>query len=141
MAAAAILSATLVPVLMGWLIRGKIPSEQANPVNRVLTRAYRPAIAWVLKRPKATLIIAALVLATTAWPLSRPGGEFLPALNEGDLLSMPSALPGLPAAKASALLQQTARLINGVPEVQRGVGRAARADSATHPATPEKLNR
>ncbi|MBF7015736.1 efflux RND transporter permease subunit, partial [Novosphingobium sp. HR1a] len=94
MAAAAILSVTLVPVLMGWLIRGKIPSEQANPVNRALTRLYRPAIDWVLKRPKATLLLAALVFLTTAWPLSRLGGEFLPAMNEGDLLYMPSALPG-----------------------------------------------
>jgi Cu(I)/Ag(I) efflux system membrane protein CusA/SilA len=137
MAAAAILSATLVPVLMGWLIRGKIPSEQANPVNRVLTRAYRPAIDWVLKRPKATLIIAALVLATTAWPLSRLGGEFLPAMNEGDLLYMPSALPGLSAAKASALLQQTDRMIKSVPEVESVFGKAGRAESATDPAPLE----
>lgn len=110
MAAAAILSVTLVPVLMGWLIRGKIPSEQANPVNRALTRAYRPAIDWVLKKPKATLVLAGLVFLTTAWPLSRLGGEFLPAMNEGDLLYMPSALPGLSAAKASELLQQTDRM-------------------------------
>ena len=137
MAAVAILSATLVPVLMGWLIRGKIPSEQANPVNRVLTRAYRPAIDWVLKRPKATLIIAALVLATTAWPLSRLGGEFLPAMNEGDLLYMPSALPGLSAAKASALLQQTDRMIKSVPEVESVFGKAGRAESATDPAPLE----
>lgn len=137
MAAAAILSATLVPVLMGWLIRGKIPSEQANPVNRVLTRAYRPAIDWVLKRPKVTLIIAALVLATTAWPLSRLGGEFLPAMNEGDLLYMPSALPGLSAAKASALLQQTDRMIKSVPEVESVFGKAGRAESATDPAPLE----
>src|SRR3546814_8966164 len=137
MAAAAILSATLVPVLMGWLIRGKIPSEQANPVNRVLTRAYRPAIDWVLKRPKATLIIAALVLATTAWPLSRLGGEFLPAMNEGDLLYMRSALPGLPAAQASALLQQTDRMIKSVPEVESVFGKAGRAESATDPAPLE----
>ncbi|MCF8707702.1 efflux RND transporter permease subunit [Rhizorhapis sp. SPR117] len=137
MAAAAILSATLVPVLMGWLIRGKIPSEQANPVNRVLTRAYRPAIDWVLKRPKATLIIAALVLATTVWPLSRLGGEFLPAMNEGDLLYMPSALPGLSAAKASALLQQTDRMIKSVPEVESVFGKAGRAESATDPAPLE----
>ncbi|MGD9811109.1 MAG: efflux RND transporter permease subunit [Sphingobium sp.] len=137
MAAAAILSATLVPVLMGWLIRGKIPSEQANPVNRVLTRAYRPAIDWVLRRPKATLIIAALVLATTAWPLSRLGGEFLPAMNEGDLLYMPSALPGLSAAKASALLQQTDRMIKSVPEVESVFGKAGRAESATDPAPLE----
>ncbi|WP_269748705.1 efflux RND transporter permease subunit [Novosphingobium aquimarinum] len=137
MAAAAILSVTLVPVLMGWLIRGKIPSEQANPVNRALTRAYRPAIDWVLKRPKATLVLAGLVFLTTAWPLSRLGGEFLPAMNEGDLLYMPSALPGLSAAKASELLQQTDRMIKSVPEVQSVFGKAGRAESATDPAPLE----
>ncbi|SNT11562.1 Cu(I)/Ag(I) efflux system membrane protein CusA/SilA [Sphingomonas laterariae] len=137
MAAAAILSVTLVPVLMGWLIRGKIPSEQANPVNRALTSAYRPAIDWVLKRPKATLVLAGLVFLTTAWPLSRLGGEFLPAMNEGDLLYMPSALPGLSAAKASELLQQTDRMIKSVPEVQSVFGKAGRAESATDPAPLE----
>jgi Cu(I)/Ag(I) efflux system membrane protein CusA/SilA len=137
MAAAAILSVTLVPVLMGWLIRGKIPSEQANPVNRALTAAYRPAIDWVLKRPKATLVLAGLVFLTTAWPLSRLGGEFLPAMNEGDLLYMPSALPGLSAAKASELLQQTDRMIKSVPEVQSVFGKAGRAESATDPAPLE----
>ena len=137
LAAAAILSVTLVPVLMGWLIRGKIPSEQANPVNRALTRAYRPAIDWVLKKPKATLVLAGLVFLTTAWPLSRLGGEFLPAMNEGDLLYMPSALPGLSAAKASELLQQTDRMIKSVPEVQSVFGKAGRAESATDPAPLE----
>ncbi len=137
MAAAAILSVTLVPVLMGWLIRGKIPSEQANPINRALTRAYRPAIDWVLERPKTTLVIAALVFSTTAWPLSRLGGEFLPAMNEGDLLYMPSALPGLSAAKASELLQQTDRMIKTVPEVQSVFGKAGRAETATDPAPLE----
>ena len=137
MAAAAILSVTLVPVLMGWLIRGKIPSEQANPVNRALTRTYRPAIDWVLKRPKTTLVLAGLVFLTTAWPLSRLGGEFLPAMNEGDLLYMPSALPGLSAAKASELLQQTDRMIKSVPEVQSVFGKAGRAESATDPAPLE----
>ena len=137
MAAAAILSVTLVPVLMGWLIRGKIPSEQANPVNRVLTHAYRPAIDWVLKRPKATLILAALIFLTTTWPLTRLGGEFLPTMNEGDLLYMPSALPGLSTAKASDLLQQTDRMIKSVPEVQSVFGKAGRAESATDPAPLE----
>ncbi|AQR75118.1 efflux RND transporter permease subunit [Sphingomonas sp. LM7] len=137
MAAAAILSVTLVPVLMGWLIRGRIPSERANPINRALTAVYRPAIDWVLKRPKATLVIAALVFATTAWPASRLGGEFLPAMNEGDLLYMPSALPGLSAAKASELLQQTDRMIKSVPEVQSVFGKAGRAETATDPAPLE----
>ncbi|WP_313807105.1 efflux RND transporter permease subunit [Sphingobium sp.] len=137
MAAAAILSVTLVPVLMGGLIRGKIPSEQANPINRVLTAAYRPAINWVLEWPRLTLLVAALVFATTAWPLSRLGGEFLPAMNEGDLLYMPSALPGLSAAKASELLQQTDRMIKSVPEVQSVFGKAGRAETATDPAPLE----
>jgi Cu(I)/Ag(I) efflux system membrane protein CusA/SilA len=137
MAAAAILSVTLVPVLMGWLIRDRIPSEQANPINRGLTRAYRPAIDWVLERPKATLVIAALVFATTAWPAARLGGEFLPPMNEGDLLYMPSALPGLSAAKASELLQQTDRMIKSVPEVERVFGKAGRAETATDPAPLE----
>ncbi|MCW3847907.1 efflux RND transporter permease subunit [Sphingomonas sp. LB-2] len=137
MAAAAILSVTLVPVLMGWLIRGRIPSEQANPINRALTAVYRPAIDWVLKKPKTTLLIAALVFATTAWPASRLGGEFLPTMNEGDLLYMPSALPGLSAAKASELLQQTDRMIKTVPEVQSVFGKAGRAETATDPAPLE----
>jgi Cu(I)/Ag(I) efflux system membrane protein CusA/SilA len=137
MAAAAILSVTLVPVLMGWLIRGRIPSEQANPVNRLLTAAYRPAIDWTLKRPRTVLVIAALVFATTAWPAARLGGEFLPAMDEGDLLYMPSALPGLSAAKASELLQQTDRMIKAVPEVQSVFGKAGRAESATDPAPLE----
>jgi len=137
MAAAAILSVTLVPVLMGWLIRGRIPAEQDNPVNRALTAAYRPAIDWVLGRPKATLVIAALVFATIAWPAARLGGEFLPPMNEGDLLYMPSALPGLSAAKASELLQQTDRMIKSVPEVQSVFGKAGRAETATDPAPLE----
>ena len=111
MAGAAILSVTLVPVLMGWLIRGAIPAESANPLNRWLALAYRPVLDWVMCRPRATLLIAVLVFATTAWPLAHLGGEFMPQLNEGDLLYMPSALPGLSVAKAAELLQQTDRLI------------------------------
>ncbi len=137
MAAAAFLSITLIPVLMGLLIRGKIPSEEANPINRWLARIYRPAIDWVLKRPKQTLLIAALIFATTLWPMSRIGGEFLPQMNEGDLLYMPSALPGLSAAEAGKLLQQTDRLIKTVPEVESVFGKAGRADSATDPAPLE----
>ncbi|WP_213980942.1 efflux RND transporter permease subunit [Sphingomonas sp. dw_22] len=137
MAGAAILSVTLVPVLMGWLIRGRIPAEQANPVNRALTALYRPALDWTMRRPRTVLLIAALVFATTAFPLSRLGGEFMPNLDEGDLLYMPSALPGLSAAKASELLQQTDRLIKTVPEVQSVFGKAGRAESATDPAPLE----
>ncbi len=137
MAAASILSVTLVPVLMGWLIRGHIPAEQANPVNRFLTRIYRPALDWTMRRPKTVLIIAGLVFASTVFPLSRLGGEFLPNMDEGDLLYMPSALPGLSVAKASQLLQQTDRLIRTVPEVKSVFGKAGRAESATDPAPLE----
>jgi Cu(I)/Ag(I) efflux system membrane protein CusA/SilA len=137
MAAAAILSITLIPVLMGWLIRGKIPAEQANPVNRWLTRAYRPALDWVLERPKKALLIAGLVFATSLWPMTQIGGEFMPQMHEGDLLYMPSALPGISAARASSLLQQTDRLIKTVPEVESVFGKAGRADSATDPAPLE----
>ncbi len=134
MAAAAILSVTLVPVLMGWLIRGKIPAENSNPINRALTNAYRPGLDWVMRRPRATLVIAALIFATTLVPFTRLGGEFLPPLDEGDLLYMPSALPGLSPGEASALLQRTDRLIKTVPEVETVFGKAGRADTATDPA-------
>ena len=137
MAAAAGLSVTLVPVLMGYLIRGRIPREAANPVNRFLMAAYRPALEAVLRFPKATLVAAALVLAVTAVPVLRLGGEFMPPLDEGDLLYMPTALPGLSVSKASELLQQTDRLIKTVPEVDRVFGKAGRADSATDPAPLE----
>jgi Cu(I)/Ag(I) efflux system membrane protein CusA/SilA len=137
MAAAATLSITLIPVLMGWLIRGKIPAEHSNPINRWLTRAYRPALDWVLERPKKALMIAGLVFATSLWPMTQIGGEFMPQMHEGDLLYMPSALPGISAAKASSLLQQTDRLIKTVPEVESVFGKAGRADSATDPAPLE----
>ncbi|MFO1226102.1 efflux RND transporter permease subunit [Roseateles sp.] len=137
MAAAAGLSVTLVPVLMGYLIRGRIPKETANPVNRGLIALYRPALEAVLRFPKATLAIAALALAITAVPVLRLGGEFMPPLDEGDLLYMPSALPGISVSKAAELLQQTDRLIKTVPEVERVFGKAGRADTATDPAPLE----
>ncbi|CAM2826703.1 efflux RND transporter permease subunit [Brevundimonas diminuta] len=137
MAAAAILSITLVPVLMGYLIWGRIPAEQSNPINRWLTRLYRHPLDWVLKRPRATLVIAVLAFATTAWPLSQLGGEFLPPMDEGDLLYMPTALPGLSAAKAAELLQQTDRMILSVPEVATVFGKAGRAETATDAAPLE----
>ena len=137
MAGAALLSITLIPVLMGWLIRGRIPSEDSNPINRFLTRIYRPALDWVLAKPKATLLIAGLVFASSLWPISQTGGEFMPQMNEGDLLYMPSALPGISTAKASMLLQQTDRLIKTVPEVESVFGKAGRADTATDPAPLE----
>ena len=137
MTAAAGLSVTLVPVLMGYFIRGRIPHEASNPVNRVLIAVYRPALDAVLRFPKSTLVVAAALLVLTAVPVMRLGGEFLPALDEGDLLYMPSALPGLSVSKASQLLQQTDRLIKTVPEVDRVFGKAGRADSATDPAPLE----
>ncbi|TCS33061.1 Cu(I)/Ag(I) efflux system membrane protein CusA/SilA [Paucimonas lemoignei] len=137
LAAAAGLAITLVPVLMGYLIRGRIPSEASNPINRVLIHAYRPLLETSLRHPVATIGIAVVALVLTVIPLSRLGGEFLPPLDEGDLLYMPSALPGLSASKASELLQQTDRLIKTIPEVQTVFGKAGRAESATDPAPLE----
>jgi len=137
MAAAAGLSVTLVPVLMGYLIRGRIPRETANPLNRFLMGIYRPALEAVLRFPKLTLGIAAVVLGLTVIPMLQLGGEFMPPLDEGDLLYMPSALPGLSASKAAQLLQQTDRMIKTVPEVARVFGKAGRADTATDPAPLE----
>ena len=137
MAASAGLAITLVPVLMGYLIRGRIPPEERNPLNRWLLHAYRPLLERVLNRPGTTLAASVVVLALTALPISRLGGEFLPPLDEGDLLYMPSALPGLSAGKASQLLQQTDRLLKTVPEVDRVFGKAGRAETATDPAPLE----
>ena len=137
MAASAALSVTLVPVLMGYWIRGRIPDESKNPLNRWMIRGYRPLLEAVLARPRTTLVVAVLVFLSAAWPISRLGGEFLPPLDEGDLLYMPSALPGLSAQKASELLQQTNRQIRSVPEVASVYGKAGRADTATDPAPLE----
>jgi Cu(I)/Ag(I) efflux system membrane protein CusA/SilA len=137
MAAAAGLSVTLIPVLMGYLIRGRIPDEKTNPLNRALIALYRPLLNAVLRVPKLTLAVAAVVLAASLWPLQHIGGEFMPRLDEGDLLYMPSALPGLSAGKAAELLQQTDRLIKTVPEVLSVYGKAGRAETATDPAPLE----
>ena len=137
MAAAAGLSVTLIPVLMGYLIRGRIPDEQRNPLNRFLIAAYRPLLDAVLRFPKTTIAAAVVLLAVTAWPILQLGGEFMPQLDEGDLLYMPSALPGLSTGKASELLQQTDRLIKSVPEVATVFGKAGRAETATDPAPLE----
>ncbi|MGD9729674.1 MAG: efflux RND transporter permease subunit, partial [Nitrospiraceae bacterium] len=137
MAAAAGISVTLIPILMGYWIRGKLPAESRNPLNRGLIRLYRPLLEAVLQHPKVTLIVAILVFLTSLWPLSRLGGEFLPPLDEGDLLYMPSALPGLSAQKAAELLQQTDRMIRAVPEVASVFGKAGRAETATDPAPLE----
>jgi copper/silver efflux system protein len=137
MAAAAGLSATLIPVLMGYLIRGRIPDEKTNPLNRLLIAVYRPMLNVVLRAPKTTLAVAAVALVLSLWPLQHIGGEFMPRLDEGDLLYMPSALPGLSAGKAAELLQQTDRLIKTVPEVLSVYGKAGRAETATDPAPME----
>jgi Cu(I)/Ag(I) efflux system membrane protein CusA/SilA len=137
MAASAGLAVTLIPVLMGYWIRGRIPDENKNPLNRALIAVYRPFLDRVLQFPKTTLVLAVVAFLTTAWPLSKLGGEFLPPLDEGDLLYMPSALPGLSAQKAAELLQQTNRMIKTVPEVVRVFGKAGRAETATDPAPLE----
>jgi Cu(I)/Ag(I) efflux system membrane protein CusA/SilA len=137
MAAAAALSITLVPVLMTIFIKGRIRPEQENPVNRFLIRTYRPALAWVLRKPRATLAIAAAALMITILPMTRLGAEFMPAMEEGDILYMPTALPGLSAAEAGQLLQITDRIIMTVPEVRTVFGKAGRAETATDPAPIE----
>jgi len=139
MAASAGLAVTLVPVLMGYVIRGRIPAENANPLNRFFIAGYRPQLRFALRHPKSTLFLAALILVATAWPVSRLGGEFMPPLDEGDLLYMPTALPGLSAGKAGEILQQTDRMIRSVPEVARVFGKVGRAETATDPAPMEMI--
>jgi copper/silver efflux system protein len=139
MAASAGLAVTLIPVLMGYLIRGRIPEERRNPLNRWLIALYRPLLAAVLRFPRFTILVALVALGVTAFPVSRLGGEFLPPLYEGDLLYMPTALPGISASKAGEILQQTDRLIATVPEVKRVFGKIGRAETATDPAPFEMV--
>ena len=134
MAAAAGLSITLVPVLMGYFIRGKITPEHKNPVNKVLIAVYRPLINMVLKMPGAVIAIAVVIVLAGLWPLSQLGSEFMPELDEGDLLYMPSTFPAVSIGKAQQLLQQTDKLIMTVPEVRRVFGKVGRAETATDPA-------
>lgn len=134
MAAAAILSITLVPVLMGYLIRGKIKPEQENPLNRALLRVYKPVIHAILKAPEKVLIIALVLVIIGFWPASRLGGEFMPELDEGDLLYMPTTFPGISIGKAQQVLQQTDKLIATLPEVKTVFGKIGRVESATDPA-------
>jgi Cu(I)/Ag(I) efflux system membrane protein CusA/SilA len=134
MAAAAGLSVTLIPVLMFYFIRGRIPNERSNPVNRLLIFLYRPTLDFVLRHPKTTLAVLAVMIVATIVPLTQIGSEFMPPLVEGDLLYMPSALPGLPADKAARLLQQTDRVLMQFPEVERVFGKVGRAETATDPA-------
>ncbi|WPL19686.1 Cation efflux system protein CusA [Thiorhodovibrio winogradskyi] len=134
MAAAAGLAVTLVPVLMGYLVRGRIPHEHSNPLNRGLIWLYRPGLRAVLRWPKLTIVIALLVMLSALWPLKQLGSEFMPDLYEGDLMYMPTTLPGISIGKAQQLLQQTDRLIASLPEVERVFGKIGRADTATDPA-------
>jgi Cu(I)/Ag(I) efflux system membrane protein CusA/SilA len=134
MAAAAALAITLVPVLMGYFVRGRVLPEQRNPVNRLLAGAYLPALATVLRHPKTTLAVALLALASAWWPLQRIGSEFIPPLDEGDLMYMPTTYPGISVGKARELLQQTDKLIRTVPEVVTVFGKVGRAETATDPA-------
>ena len=137
MVAASVLSITLVPVLIWWLVRGPIRPESANPVNRAAMAAYRPFLELALRRPWAVTVAATLLVAATVWPATRLGTEFMPELDEGDLLYMPTTLPGLSPDAARALLQQTDKLIMTVPEVERVFGKAGRAETATDPAPIE----
>ncbi|MFP5304485.1 MAG: efflux RND transporter permease subunit [Gammaproteobacteria bacterium] len=139
MAAAAGLSVTLIPVLMVAFIRGRIVDETANPLNRLLIAAYRPVINLVLAHPRGTLAVAAIVALATVWPALRLGSEFMPPLDEGDLLYMPTALPGLSVGKAAQILQQTDRILKTFPEVERVFGKIGRAESATDPAPLEMI--
>ncbi len=134
MAAAAALAVTLVPVLMGYFVRGKIRAESENPLNRALSAVYLPVLRKVLDYPKATLAIAVLVLASSLWPLSRLGSEFMPVLDEGDLMYMPTTYPGVSIGEARRILQNTNKLIATLPEVERVFGKVGRADTATDPA-------
>ena len=139
MAAAAILSITLVPVLMGYFIRGRITPEHANPVNRLLTWLYRPLVNGVVRKPWLVILASVFVVAISIWPAMRLGSEFIPPLDEGDLMYMPSVRPGISVDKARQLLQQTDKLIMSVPEVKSAFGKMGRAGTATDPA-PLSMN-
>lgn len=134
MAASAALAVTLVPVLMGYFIRGKVLAEHKNPVNRALIAAYTPALKTVLNYPKGTLVVALVVLFIGFWPVTKIGSEFIPPLDEGDLMYMPTTYPGISIGKARELLQQTDKLIATVPEVVTVFGKIGRAETATDPA-------
>ncbi|MCB9730954.1 MAG: efflux RND transporter permease subunit [Deltaproteobacteria bacterium] len=134
MASSAVLAITIIPVAMYYLVRGKIRPESRNPLSRFFIWLYRPVIAWVLRRRWWTLAAAGAALLITAWPASRLGGEFMPPLNEGDLLYMPTMLPGVSITKAKEILQQTDRIIKAHPEVERVFGKIGRAETATDPA-------
>ncbi len=137
MAAAALLSVTLVPALMVIFVRGHIVPEHKNPVNRILIALYRPVIAWVLKARVFTILLAVVALVATVWPARQLGSEFMPALDEGTLMYMPTTLPGLSVTKAAELMQMQDRIIRTFPEVETVFGKAGRALTATDPAPTE----
>jgi Cu(I)/Ag(I) efflux system membrane protein CusA/SilA len=137
MASAALLSVTLVPVLMLLFIRGKVMPESKNPVNKALIWVYRPVISWVMRYKKVTIVLALLVLGASYYPASQLGSEFMPTLNEGSLLYMPASLPGMSITKAAELLQTQNKIIKSFPEVASVWGKAGRANTATDPAPTE----
>src|SRR5690606_2475042 len=137
MAGAALLSVTLVPVLMLFFIRGRIMPEQKNPVNRFLIWAYRPIIQWVMRHKWTTLALALVAMAATIYPARQIGSEFMPTLNEGAIFYMPASLPGMSVTEAARLLQTTNRVIKTFPEVESVYGKSGRANSATDPAPIE----
>ena len=134
MAVSAGLAITLVPVLMGWLVRGHILPESSNPLNRLLMAGYRPFVSLALHHPWRVVLLAGLLTLTAWWPLQRLGVEFMPDLDEGDLLYMPTTFPAVSIGKAVEIMQQTDKLIRAVPEVQRVFGKVGRAETATDPA-------
>ncbi len=134
MLGSALLAVTLVPLLMGWLIRGKVLPEEKNPVNRALQWAHGPLLRLALRRKWPTLLLALALLVSMAWPLSRIGSEFMPPLDEGDILYMPTTFPGISITKAKELLQQTDKILKTFPEVESVFGKVGRADTATDPA-------
>jgi len=134
MAAAAALSITLVPVLMGYFIRGKIISEHRNPINRALIWSYRPIISQITRHPWRVVVTSAILVVIGFWPADKLGSEFMPDLNEGDLMYMPTTFPGISIGKSQELLQQTDKLIRSVPEVKSVFGKMGRAETATDPA-------
>ena len=134
MAASAALAVTVIPVLMGYFIRGKVTPEGKNPINRLLIAGYKPLLKGILKYPKTAVVGALVILAVGVWPIDKIGSEFIPDLDEGDLMYMPTTYPGLSIGKARELLQQTDKLIKTVPEVKTVFGKIGRADTATDPA-------
>lgn len=134
MLAAAILSLTIVPILMGYFVRGKIRSERSNPVSRAMLAVYHPVLRGLLRHRVWVLVATVPLLGVTAWPITRIGSEFMPPLYEGDLFYMPSMLPGISITKARQVLQQTDQILKSFPEVAYVFGKVGRAGTATDPA-------